>query len=545
MKKAIRILLCGIIAIGLLSSAAAFASDEIRVYLDGGQLEFDTAPQIIDGRTMVPMRAVFEAFGTEVEWLEESQQIVVTGRGLWMYTLQIGSYQIEYFHPQGGVDYGFAPQVIIEGYTELDVPPQIVSGRTLVPLRAVSEVFGADVQWDEVARTVTIISRMSSIASRIAAAWEQASPVSFERALLDAMPAYENFMISPFSLRMALAMAANGASGLSQEEILAALGIDDLGAFNRSAAEFIASANANEDVEFNIANSIWFNEDRFDCDELDFSEQFRRIIATYFAGVAERIRAINGANVINAWIAEQTRDRITDVVDDDTFAEGSETLAVLVNTIYFNGDWARPFLRERTRDDIFTDRNGVESTLPFMEQTGRFSFYESEYFQMLAKPYADRDIRMYFVLPRVDERLPFNMFEEAIAHMTMHDVNFRLPRFRTESFHENLVGILQGMGVSEAFKRKTHFDFWDMFYPTHVGGMALYIWIDDILQKTFIEVDEEGTEAAAATVIVIGAVIESAPPPPIPFHCDRPFLYFIRNDITGDILFMGEFAFAE
>ena len=545
MKKTISFLLCIIVAVGLLSGTSIFASDEISVYLNGENLEFSIPPQIINNRTMVPMRVIFEAFNADIEWVRGAQQIIASTGGGWRYTFQIGSYQMEYFHPLGGVEHGIGATVVIEGMVELDAAPQIVNGHTFVPLRAISEVFGASVEWDGNTRTVTIVSKSGQTALppqfNII---RYLSDFSFETALFNAMPTDENYMISPFSLRMALAMAANGASGTTQAEILAALNIDDLDAFNRVIAEFIASSNENEAVEFNIANSIWFNEDLFGYDDLDFSQDFKRVITDYFAGAAERVSAEDGADIINTWILEQTRGRISNVIADDTFDEDSETLAVLVNAIYFNGSWASSFDPEQTRDGTFTDRNGISSIIPFMEQTRWFSFYENNYFQMLAKPYYDENIRMYFVLPKVDRRLSFSMFEDAIDSMEWHDVRFRLPRFETEFLHDNLVEILQEMGIEKAFERE-HFDFWDMIYPTQISGELIYLWIDDVFQKTFISVDEAGTEAAAVTVVEMAAGITSVPPPPIPFYCDRPFIYFIRNDTTGDILFMGEFAFVE
>ena len=390
-------------------------------------------------------------------------------------------------------------------------------------------------------------------------------PVSFESALFNAMPTDENYMISPFSLRMALAMAANGASGETRTEILAALGIDDLDTFNQAAAAFIASSNENEAIEFNIANSIWLNEDLFgwEPEPIDFSENYSRIIADYFAGVAQRINAEDGPDIINAWISEQTRNAINDVIPRDAFfceecepflgedyfiCEECETLAVLVNAIYFKGDWAAPFNTEHTRDGIFTDRNGAESIIPFMSQTRWFDFYESDYFQMLAKPYEDENIRMYFVLPKVDERLPFGMFKEAIGEMRPADIRLRLPRFTTEFLHENLVEILQDMGIEMAFTREYHFDFvgyTNMIYPYIVLGQSLFVWIGDVVQKSFIEVDEVGTEAAAVTVVYMYALPASYIPRTTPFYLDRPFIYLMRNDVTGDILFIGEFAFAQ
>jgi len=359
--------------------------------------------------------------------------------------------------------------------------------------------------------------------------------VSFETALFHAMPTDQNYMVSPFSLRMALAMAANGADDETQAQILAALDIDNLDEFNRVAAEFIAMSNANELVEFNIANSIWLNEDLLYG--VNFADDFKDIIIGYFAGIAEGACAQYGGDIVNAWISEQTNDRINDVVSRDVFNPINITLALLVNTIYFNGDWVSPFNSALTTDCTFTDRNGVQSNIPIMEQTGRFSFYQNSYFKMLAKPSIDENIRMYFVLPLVEERLHFSMFEDAIDGMSVTDVRFRLPRFTTESRHENLVEVMQSMGVDYAFN--SYADFTNMFAPQ---PLDLPVYISDILQKTFISVDEDGAEAAAATVLEMVPLMGI---PSIPFYCNVPFIYFIRNDITGDILFMGEFAFAE
>jgi len=368
--------------------------------------------------------------------------------------------------------------------------------------------------------------------------FETQSSGTFEAQLFGAMPTDQNYMISPFSLRMALAMAANGASGQTKDEILAALDIADLGEFNQRASEFIRISNVNEAVEFNIANSIWFNHDFFGRDEVGFLDDYRNIIENYFAGVADRIDNATGADAVNDWISYQTKDRINDVVDPGSVAG---TLAFLVNTIYFKGDWATQFDEQETREDIFTDRNGIRTSIDFMHITYYFDYFENDYFQMLAKPYADESIRMYLVLPKTDQRLCFNLFEDAIDNMSTRKIELLLPRFETEFLHEDLVAIMRRMGVTRAFCDVTA-EFFEMFTDLPMGWPA---YIGDILQKTFIEVNEEGTEAAAATVIYMFA--ESwvpPPPPPIPFYCNRPFIYFIRNDITNDILFMGEFAFA-
>ena len=359
----------------------------------------------------------------------------------------------------------------------------------------------------------------------------------FETLLLHVMPDDQNYMFSPFSLRMALAMTANGAENETQVEILTTLGIEDPAQLNKETAAFILAANDNQQIELNIANSIWFNHDFFGDDTVDFNETFRNTIQRYFHGAAQRITNRNGADTVNRWIADQTNDLITDIVTSEMVAE---SLALLVNAIYFKGDWQRPFTANATRPETFTDRNGVTSTLDFMHRSCNFAYYENENFQLLAKPYTDPDFRMYFVLPRTEERPLFSEIEAAIPHMETTFVHLRLPRFTTQTRHENIPLLLQAMGIRTAFCGITA-EFGPMFttLPTHWP-----VYITDIVQKTFITVDELGTEAAAATVVMPAPA--SAPAAmPIPFHCDRPFLYFIRNNQTGDILFMGEFAFAE
>ena len=376
---------------------------------------------------------------------------------------------------------------------------------------------------------------------------------TFEAMLFNAMPTNQNFMVSPFSLRMALAMAANGATGTTQAEILTVLGIEDLDEFNQRAAATIASARNNMDAQLNIANSIWFNDDLFGDVEIGFSESYKNLVANYFAGEAQSVGANVAAALINNWVYEQTRGRIQDIVQEGIFEiedsfEG--TAAVLVNAIYFQGDWRSKFNPNSTRYDIFTCRIGVEHSIPIMQQTAFFDFYTNDYFKMMAMPYVDSDIRMYLVLPHVDEWLDFGMFVEAVDRMEPTNIRLRLPKFMTESTHDNLVEILQNMGMIEAFER-WHTDFVgynSMIYPTHVLGYPVHAWIGEVVQKTFIEVDEAGTEAAAATAVIMQAISTSREDPspiPIPFYCTRPFIYFIRNSATGDILFMGEFAFAQ
>jgi serpin B len=335
-------------------------------------------------------------------------------------------------------------------------------------------------------------------------------------------------------------MAANGASGDTKQEILDVLQILDIEQYNIEIMRLIDSLNKNETVEFNVANSIWYNTDHFNDPELNFSDTYKKIISDCFRGIAGNINNSNGKNIINDWIALQTKGKIQNIVTDDIV---KEALSFLVNTIYFKGDWAKHFLAEATRDDTFTDRNGNEFITAFMNQNADYSYYEDDRVQMLAKPYMDGNIQMYFVLPKFDETAqrtryiePY-IFSDAVNNMTSEYCYFKLPKFKTEYLHDNLIDILKDMGIQAAFNEYDA-DFFSMYSKKCPEN----VFIGSILQKTFIEVDEKGTEAAAATVISM-APTSLMPTDCIDFICDRPFTYFIRDDATGEILFIGEYAF--
>jgi len=403
----------------------------------------------------------------------------------------------------------------------MDTTPVVKNGTLYVPLRYVLEQFGYTIGWDSAARAVSVTSPRSAL--------------SFDFELLSQMPKDQNYMISPLSLKIALAMAANGAAGETRQEILDALDITDLEQFNREIQKLIQRYSSNGTVQLSIANSIWYNTDFYSNDS-GFSRDFSSVMESYYYGKAETITNATGSQRVNDWIAGQTKDKIQDVVTDDVI---SETLSLLVNTIYFNGDWQIPFAAELTADSTFTDRAGMEQTTAFMNHTGNYLYYENDSFQMLAKPYEDQDLQLYVILPKGDEALTQALFDEAVEKMEHARVWFSVPKFKTEYLHDDLIRILKQFGIKAAFDPASA-DFSGMFYGIDPD---MPIVINGILQKTFIQVDEAGTEAAAATVIGIG--MTSAQPDPIAFLCNRPFLYLIRDDSTGTILFMGEYAFVK
>ncbi len=347
------------------------------------------------------------------------------------------------------------------------------------------------------------------------------------------MPQDQNYLYAPFSIQMALAMAANGASGETREEILSLLPQSDLDAYNAWAQALLADYASRENVAIEVANSIWRNTDH--ASGMDFLPSYRETIAEVFGGEAADVTRADAKERIDSWVAEKTHDKITEILPE-SMAEDPEFLAALVNAVYFKGQWASQFHEKRTSPDTFTDRNGEAAEVDFMHQTARFDYYSDDTIQMVALPYEDPNFRMYILLS--DNPVPNP--EAYIPRMENRRVDLSLPKFRTE-YMASLKDMLVQMGMTRAFNMGNA-QFGNMF--ALVPGWNACI--SEVLHKTYIDVDEAGTEAAAVTVIGMagGASSGQAPPPPVVFTADRPFTYFIRDDKNEQVLFIGEYAFA-
>lgn len=341
------------------------------------------------------------------------------------------------------------------------------------------------------------------------------------------MPKDKNYMISPFSIKMAMMMAANGANGYTQKEILSALGVSDIDEYNQKASDIISRYNSSKDVNLNVANSIWLNQD--EAIGANFKDTYKKIISDFYKGVAKEESADIIASKINDFIAKETNNKITNTLPTESPAE---FLSALVNTIYFKGSFENQFDTANTKKNTFTDRNGNKSEIDFMNQTEHFGYYENDGVQMLKMNYSGRDIAMYILLNDDDKDIDIN---DIIGKMEYKNVSVSMPKFKTE-FTKSFVDVLTQMGINIAFTNAA--DFSNMFDNVEV-------YISDVIHKTFIEVDENGTEAAAATVILIAKSSLPMPEETKEFKADKPFTYFIRDEVSGEILFLGEYAFAK
>lgn len=236
---------------------------------------------------------------------------------------------------------------------------------------------------------------------------------------------------------------------------------------------------------------------------------------------------------INDWVADQTEDKIEDLLAPGTIT--ADTKLVLTNALYFYGSWTRPFEDSNTADGTFTTLAGQTVTVPVMHQTESFPYAEGDGYQIIDLPYDGNQVSMTIVLPeagRFEEiraLLSSAWLEEARASIASQNVRLRLPKFSFTWGSESLRSLLISLGMVEAFDPMAA-DFTGM----NTDGL---LFIFDVMHKAFIGVDEHGTEAAAATAVIM--TDSSMPEEPVEFTVDRPFLLFVR-DVTGALLFTGQ-----
>jgi serpin B len=347
-----------------------------------------------------------------------------------------------------------------------------------------------------------------------------------------------NFFYSPYSISLALAMTYPGAQGETKQQMADSLHFtlpeDRLHpAFNALGLTLArrgegAAGRDEEGFRLNIVNAIWGQEGyAFLPDFLDvLAENYGAGLRLLdFVHAPEESRA-----TINDWVSEQTEGRIEDLIPQGLI--NALTRLVLTNAIYFNAAWNVPFEPELTHEGTFHLLDGGEVEVPMMKQTESLGYAEGEGYQAVELPYDGRELSMVILLPRAGQ---FEAFEgwlaaervDAIAKdLARRDVALTMPKFEFESAFY-LEEALSAMGMPDAFSG-------DADFSGITGNRDLFI--EDVIHKAFVSVDESGTEAAAATAVVF---LESAPVEPIEVTVDRPFIFLIRDIETGVILFVG------
>lgn len=367
-----------------------------------------------------------------------------------------------------------------------------------------------------------------------------------------------NLFFSPGSISAAFHLAYAGARGETATEMARVLGLGDLDPespdFDRAVAALIArldreipsrlrrrQADGEDQTEgggrLDLVNALWGQEGH------PFRADYLKRLTTAFGGELHQLDFAGdpqaARRTINERIAADTQDKIRDLLPED--AIDAATLLVLTNAIYFKNAWAEPFRESATRDQAFETKPGAEVTVPMMRRQGHYAYVGDDLLQALRIPYAQGGQSMLVVLPTkrhdlasVEKALDRKRLEAILMASKRSMVSLELPRFKLEQSFE-LREALRAMGMRRAFDAAAA-DF------SGIDDGAGRLVISRVIHKTFVDVDEHGTEAAAATAIVMkrGSARPSAEP--IPFVCDQPFLFFIVDDATGLVLFQGRCA---
>ena len=349
-----------------------------------------------------------------------------------------------------------------------------------------------------------------------------------------------SLFLSPFSIEVALAMTAAGARGKTFDEMAKVLHLpkEPHAAFGELIGRLNKTDAKNRPFELSVANAIWAQQD------FPWHQEFIALTQKHYgAGVVgvDFKQSEAARKQINAWVEKETRTKIKDLIPEGVI--NALTVMVLANAIYFKSNWLYRFDKKLTKDEPFTLADGTRKDAPLMSQKGKFNYGEMHLggrtglqVQVLELPYAGKELSMLVFLPekgRGVELISSRLTAGALAEpqLAPTDVQVSLPRFKAESTL-SLKPVLVDMGMRQAFTAQADF--------TGMSPRGEELFITHVLHKAFVDVNEEGTEAAAATAVVIGR--ESAQAGPKVFRADRPFVYAIRDNATGAALFLGRYS---
>ena len=348
-----------------------------------------------------------------------------------------------------------------------------------------------------------------------------------------------NLFFSPESISTALAMTYAGARGGTASEMAKTLHFtlppDKL---HPAMGALLRDLNAtHEGYQLSVANALWaqqgytFLDDFLSLVKTDYGAGLNQV---NFKGATEAARL-----TINQWVEQKTQDKIKDLLQPGALRP--DTRLVLTNAIYFKGDWETQFDKAQTRNEDFHLSPAQAATAPLMHREGRFSYFDGGTFQILEIPYKSKELSMIVFLPKDTGGLP--ALEQALTASNLQQwlgklasipkVIVTMPKFKMTRQFE-LGGTLSAMGMPQAFSGSADF-----------SGMTGHrdFSISEVIHKAYVDVNEEGTEAAAATGVTMRTMAMRAPegPPPV-FQADHPFVFMIRDNRSASILFMGRMA---
>ncbi len=338
----------------------------------------------------------------------------------------------------------------------------------------------------------------------------------------------KNIFISPLSISLALSMTYNGASGETQNAMAKTLevqgiAIGEVNNFNRILQESLLSSD--KGTEINIANSLWANKD------FSLKQSFIDNTKTYYQAKLSNLnfRDGNAATIINDWVKQQTKGKISKIIGETN----SNTVIILVNAIYFKSGWKKPFEKSNTKPKQFILDDGTKIQHPAMTQSGFYRYLDTPQFQAIKIPYRSTRFSMDIFLPKSTSNLTDFQRQLTAKNWQVWSDKFvkregliQIPKFKIE-YRIDLIETLKNMGMQIAFDSAADFR----------NLSAERVLITEVIHKTFVDVNEQGTEAAAVTLVNIGRGLGS--PEDFQMIVDRPFFFAISDQQTGTILFMG------
>ncbi len=346
-----------------------------------------------------------------------------------------------------------------------------------------------------------------------------------------------NVFYSPYSIFTALSMAYEGAKGDTAAEMKDILNILQNDSVTESSfGRLYNLLNHNiEGYKINTANAFWAN------DDYKFLDDYTNLLKNYYIAEANELdfsKNVQAAEIINSWIEEQTNDKIKDMIKPDMLSD--LTKMVLANAIYFKGLWEKQFDSEDTYEEDFETNNFETVKIDMMEYTdenNKFNYTETNYLKILEMNYQGNETSMIIILPKENNisLAEKQLSKENLTHwknnfVTREIDTLKIPKFKLETEY-TLNDILSDMGIDDAFTPGVA-DF---------SGMdgTKNLFISKVLHKAFVEVNEEGTEAAAATAIIMELTAIPGEEDLTTFIADHPFIFLIQQKETGAILFMG------
>ena len=340
----------------------------------------------------------------------------------------------------------------------------------------------------------------------------------------------KNIFISPLSISTALGMTLNGAYGATYDSMKAVLELKGLTEqeINESYKNLInLLISIDPKVVFNIANSIWHK------DNMSFLQSFIEENKTYFNAEVTGLNFDDPASVdiINNWVNQNTNGKIPEIIKNIP----SYMVMYLINAIYFKGDWKYQFDKDNTQDDMFTTGDGVMVPCKMMAQENDFNYFSNDIFQAIELPYGDSSFSMIILLPKsgndinnVIEQLNEINWNAWLSSFNINKGRFLFPKFEI-NYEIKLNDVLTIMGMGIAFSYGADFS-------RILSSDDLFI--SEVLHKTYVKVDEEGTEAAAVTSVGVG--IKSTHGSGFYMRVDKPFIFVIKDNYSNSILFIGK-----